>query len=78
VSENWTALVERLDKIDPTSDGLIVKVSHRITADQAQRIKDTIRAEMPKLKVLIFAEGYEVVVVKKRRLRTLIKAGRRK
>jgi phosphopantetheine adenylyltransferase len=74
---DWTAKVERLDHFDPARDALIVKVERNLTAQDAADIKSRIRAHMPQIEVLIFGKGYEVVIVKKRRAKTLVRAMRK-
>jgi hypothetical protein len=78
VTDDWTAMVERLDHLDPNRDSLIVKVRRNITREQAEQIKAAIHRELPRIKVLIFAGDYDVIVVKKRRARTLVRAMRKR
>jgi hypothetical protein len=73
MSENWTATVQRLN---PVTDVLIVKVHHRIDQQQAHEIRAKVQELLPDIKVLVLDQGIDTVVIKKRRAKTLVRAGK--
>jgi hypothetical protein len=73
MSTNWTATVQR---INPATDVLVVKVQHRIDQQQAHDIRQQVRAILPDIKVLVLDQGIETVVIKKLRAKTLVRAAK--
>ena len=75
MSENWKAEVVRLN---PATDVLVVKVRGRLNQDRAWVIKRQINEVLPEIQVLIFDESAELVVVRKTRTKTLVRAMRQR